>query len=72
MPTVGPGDGDPHTTRLPGVLSKHETQVKGQVIKLSVGTGQPWFHLPGERRGGRGAVSLAEEIKQYGYARLEL
>lgn len=49
LPVAGGGDGDPHTTRFPGVLSKHKTQVKGLMTKLSFGTGQPWFHLPGER-----------------------
>lgn len=72
LPVAGDGNGDPHTTRFPGVLSKHETQVKGLMMKLSVGTGQPWFHLPGERGGRRGAACSAEEIKQLNRARLEL
>lgn len=42
------------------------------MTKLSFGTGQCWFHLPGEREGGRGAACLAEEIKQLNYARLKL
>lgn len=41
LPVAGGGDGDPHTTRFPGVLSKHKTQVKGLMTKLSFGTGQP-------------------------------
>lgn len=53
LPAAGGGNGDPHTTtRLPGVLSKRETQVKGQMTKLSVGT---WAALVSPaRREGRG------------------
>lgn len=57
FPVAGDGNEDPHTTRFPGVLSKHETQVKGLVVKLRVGSGQPWFHQPGERGGEEGKLA---------------
>lgn len=64
LPVAGDGNGDPHiVTRLPGISSKHQTKVKSQMIKLSVGT---WAALVSparkEGRGRGGQLSYKRRI----------